>query len=44
MYSKRKDTRKERHLAAFAFVPSVFGEKFPKAEFSMISAEFLAGK
>jgi hypothetical protein len=24
---------KKRHLAAFVFVPSVFGEKFTKAEF-----------
>jgi hypothetical protein len=24
---------KKRHLAAFVFVPSVFGEKFPTAEF-----------
>jgi hypothetical protein len=30
---KGKDIRKKRHLAAFAFVPSVFGEKFPTAEF-----------
>jgi hypothetical protein len=28
-----------QHLAAFVFVPSVFGEKFPTAEFLMISAE-----
>jgi hypothetical protein len=33
MYRKEKDTRKKRHLAAFVFVPSVFGEKFPTAEF-----------
>jgi hypothetical protein len=39
MYRKRKDIRKKRHLAAFVFVPSVFGEKFPTAEFRMISAE-----
>jgi hypothetical protein len=32
MYRKRKDTKK-RHFAAFAFVPSVFGERFPEAEF-----------
>jgi hypothetical protein len=30
---ERKDIRKKRHLAAFVFVPSVFGEKFPSAEF-----------
>jgi hypothetical protein len=28
-----KDIRKKRHPAAFFFVPSVFGEKFPTAEF-----------
>jgi hypothetical protein len=28
-----KDIRKKRHLDAFVFVPSVFGEKFPTAEF-----------
>jgi hypothetical protein len=28
-----KDIIKKRHLAAFVFVPSVFGEKFPTAEF-----------
>jgi hypothetical protein len=33
MYRKGKDIRKKRHLAAFVFVPSVFGEKFPTAEF-----------
>jgi hypothetical protein len=32
MYRKGKDIRKKRHLAAFVFVPSVFGEKFPTAE------------
>jgi hypothetical protein len=32
MYMKGKDIRNKRHLAAFAFVPSVFGEKFPTAE------------
>jgi hypothetical protein len=26
-------------LAAYVFVPSVFGENFPTAEFGMISAE-----
>jgi hypothetical protein len=36
---KGKNIRKKRHLAAFVFVPSVFGEKFPTAEFRMISAE-----
>jgi hypothetical protein len=25
--------QKKRHLAVFVFVPSVFGEKFPTAEF-----------
>jgi hypothetical protein len=39
MYRKRKDIRKKRHLAAFVFIPSVFGEKFPIAEFWMMSAE-----
>jgi hypothetical protein len=33
MHRKRKDIRKKRNLAAFVFVPSVFGEKFPTAEF-----------
>jgi hypothetical protein len=33
MYRKGKDIRKKRHLAAFVFVPSAFGEKFPTAEF-----------
>jgi hypothetical protein len=33
MYRKGKDIRKKRHLADFVFVPSVFGEKFPTAEF-----------
>jgi hypothetical protein len=33
MHRKRKNIRKKRHLAAFVFVPSVFGEKFPTAEF-----------
>jgi hypothetical protein len=33
MYRKRKDIRKKRHLAAFVFVPSVFGEKFPTLNF-----------
>jgi hypothetical protein len=33
MYRKRKDIRKKRQLAAFVFVPSVFGEKFLTAEF-----------
>jgi hypothetical protein len=28
-----KRHKKKRHLAAFVFVPSVFGEKFPTAEF-----------
>jgi hypothetical protein len=39
MYRKGKDIRKKRHLAAFVFVPSVFGEKFPTAEFCPILAE-----
>jgi hypothetical protein len=39
MYRQRKDLIKKRHLAAFVFVPSVFGEKFPTAEFLMISPE-----
>jgi hypothetical protein len=33
MYRKGKYIRKNRHLAAFVFVPFVFGEKFPTAEF-----------
>jgi hypothetical protein len=33
MYRKGKDIRKKRYLAAFVFFPSVFGEKFPTAEF-----------
>jgi hypothetical protein len=33
MYRKGKYIRKKRHLAAFIFVPSVFEEKFPTAEF-----------
>jgi hypothetical protein len=33
MYRKGKDIIKKRHLTAFVFVPSVFGEKFPTAEF-----------
>jgi hypothetical protein len=33
MYRKGKDISKKRHLAAFVFVPSVFGEKFSTAEF-----------
>jgi hypothetical protein len=32
MYRKRKDIIKMRQLAAFVFVPSVFGEKFPTDE------------
>jgi hypothetical protein len=28
-----KRHRKKRHIAAFIFVPSVFGKKFPAAEF-----------
>jgi hypothetical protein len=28
-----KRNQKKRHLAAFVFVPSVFGEKFPTAEY-----------
>jgi hypothetical protein len=28
-----KRHQKKRHLATFVFVPSVFGEKFPTAEF-----------
>jgi hypothetical protein len=33
MCRKGKDIRKKRYLAAFTFVPSDFGEKFPTAEF-----------
>jgi hypothetical protein len=39
MYRKEKDIRKNRHLSAFVFVPSVFGEKFPTA-----GRNFLLGK
>jgi hypothetical protein len=39
MNRKGRDIRKKINLAAFVFVPSVFGEKFPTAEFRMISAE-----
>ncbi len=44
MYKKGKDIRKKRQLAAFVFVPSVFREKFPTAEFGMISQKLLTGK
>jgi hypothetical protein len=33
MYRKEKDIRKKIHLAAFVFVLSVFGEKFPTDKF-----------
>jgi hypothetical protein len=33
MCRKGKDIRKKIHLAAFVFVPSVFGEKLPTAKF-----------
>jgi hypothetical protein len=35
MYRKGEDNRKKRHIyvAAFVFVPSVFGDKFPTTEF-----------
>jgi hypothetical protein len=33
MYREGKDIRKKRQLAAFVFVPSVFGEKFKTDEF-----------
>jgi hypothetical protein len=33
MYMKGKDIRKKRHIAAFVFVHSVFGEKFPTDDF-----------
>jgi hypothetical protein len=39
MYRKGNDIRKKRYLDAFVFVPSVFREKFPTAEFGMKSAE-----
>jgi hypothetical protein len=29
----REKTSEKNHLAAFVFVPSVFGEQFPTAEF-----------
>jgi hypothetical protein len=32
MYRKGKDIRKKRNLAAFVFVPSVFGGRFPTTE------------
>jgi hypothetical protein len=34
-----KRHKKMRSLAAFVFVPFVFGEKFPTAEFGMISSK-----
>jgi hypothetical protein len=44
MYREGKDIRKKRHLAAFVLVPSVFGEKFPRAEFwNDICRNFLLG-
>jgi hypothetical protein len=44
MYRKGKDIRKKRHLTAFIFVPSVFGEKFLTAEFlNDIGRNFLLG-
>jgi hypothetical protein len=39
MYRKGKYIRKIKHLAAFAFFPFVFEEKFPTVEFRMLSAE-----
>jgi hypothetical protein len=33
VYRKGKDIRKKRYLSVFVFFPSVFGEKFPTAEF-----------
>jgi hypothetical protein len=39
MYRKGKDIRKKRHLAAFVFVSSVFGENIPPVESGMMSAE-----
>jgi hypothetical protein len=33
MYRKGKGIRKKKHLVAVVFVPSVFGQKFPTAEF-----------
>jgi hypothetical protein len=33
MYRKGKDIRKKRHLAAFVFVPSVFGGNFQQLNF-----------
>jgi hypothetical protein len=44
MYRKGKIIGKNRHLAAFVFVPSVFGEKFPTAEFGIYRQKLLAGK
>ncbi len=41
MHRKGKDIRKKRHLSALVLVPSVVGEKFSTAEFSM---KLLAGK
>jgi hypothetical protein len=45
MYRKGKDNRKETSTAVFVFVPSVFWEKFPTAEFWIISIgrNFLLG-
>jgi hypothetical protein len=39
VYNKRKYIRKSSRLAAFVFIPFVFGEKFPTAEFWTIPAE-----
>jgi hypothetical protein len=33
MYRKGKDIRKKRHVSPFDLGPSVYGEKFPTAEF-----------
>jgi hypothetical protein len=47
MYRKGKDIRKKRHLAAFVFVPSVFGlflgRSFQQLNLNDIGRNFLLG-
>jgi hypothetical protein len=44
MYRKRKDIRKGIQIAAFVFVPSVFGEKFQQLNFVRYRQKLLARK
>ncbi len=37
-------SEKKRHLTSLVFVPSVFGEKFPTAEFERYRQKLIAGK